>query len=164
MSNRKSGPPGALLTAAAAVIAVGATAGTASAQPLASGSGQAVGPCAAGALRASVRSDIPGDPTGEQGQIVLNVVLSNAGTAVCSLRGWPAVTVLQSGGRAVIAKVTDVAFNNLGPVPDRRVTLRPGRSAVLTVTGPGEARGCATAWSVALNLAGHRVVAGQRPG
>ena len=31
MSNRKSGPPGALLTAAAAVIAVGATAGTASA-------------------------------------------------------------------------------------------------------------------------------------
>ena len=70
--------------------------------------------------------------------------------AVCSLRGWPAVTVLQSGGRAVIAKVTDVAFDDLGPVPDRRVTLRPGRSAVLTVTGPGEARGCATAWSVAL--------------
>ena len=164
MFNRKSGPPGALLTAAAAVIAVGPTAGTASAQPLASGSGQATGPCAARALRASVRSGIPGDPAGEQGQIVLNVVLSNAGTAVCSLRGWPALTVLRSGGRAVIAKVTDVAFNNLGPVPDRRVTLRPGGNAVLTVTGPGGARGCATAWSVALNLAGHRVVAGQPAG
>jgi Protein of unknown function (DUF4232) len=121
--------------------------------------------CVAGQLRASM-PDIPGDPDGGPSQTVFNVVLVNVGGSRCSLRGWPGLTVRGPAGGPVHAAVTDVGFNNLGFVADRRTVLRPGQRAVVTLASPFRVRGCLTRWSLALRLPGAagQVVAGGPPG
>jgi len=81
-------------------------------------------------------------------------VLRNRGRSLCSLRGWPGMIVRRPSGSAVAATVTDVRFSNLADVPARRVVLRAGQGAVVTVTGPAQARGCITRWSLGLAVPG----------
>ena len=55
--------------------------------------------------------------------------------------------VRRLSGRAAGATFADVRFS-------KRVVLSPGQSAVVTVTGPAQARGCITRWSLGLDLPG----------
>jgi hypothetical protein len=139
----------AAMAAAAVVVA------PAWARPLGGGAwrlGAAV--CRPGELRISIPAAIAGDPDAAPAQLVWNVVLRNSGKSSCSLRGWPGMMVRGPSGRLAGATVADVRFSNLAAVPVRQVVLHRGQSAVVTVTAPAQARGCATRWSLGLALPG----------
>ena len=136
--------------AVAAVVA-----GPARARPLGGSTWRlAAAACRPGELRISIPAAIAGDPDAEPAQLVWNVVLRNSGKSSCSLRGWPGMMVRGPSGRVIGAKVTDVRFSNLAAVPVSQVVLHRGQSAVVTVAGPAQARGCVTGWSLGLALPG----------
>ncbi len=154
-----------------AVVAVAMlTAGTASAKPLASGPAASLVACQAGQLAISVPDAIPGDPAEGMGKQAWNVLLRDTGRTACSLRGWPTVvfrgtargtargttrgTAFGTAGKAVAVTISDVEFSNLAPVPDARIVLRPGRSAVVTaISAAGRSR-CVSQWTLGLTLPG----------
>lgn len=147
----------ALLTPTVAVAAAIALAtGQASAQPSTSTSAAAGAPaaCLAGQLSISVPVAIPGDPAVGMGRQAWNIVFRNASSTSCSLRGWPRVTVHGSTGGTVATQVSNVRFSNLALVPDTRLVLRPGDSAVVTATSAANTRGCITNWALGLTLPG----------
>ena len=153
----------ALWAALASVVIATLTAGQASAWTSASGSAaaprsaqvrSAPAQCQASQLRISVPAAIPGDPAVGMGKHAWNVVFRNAGSTTCSLRGWPRVMVRTTTGKAVAARISDVKFGYLAPVPDSRVVLHPGQSAVVTAMSPTASPGCVTEWTLGLTLPG----------
>jgi Protein of unknown function (DUF4232) len=144
-----------LCVTAAVSVAVAMAAGPAWARPAGGNAPRlAAAACRPGQLRISIPAAIAGDPDAAPAQLVWNVVLRNPGRSLCSLRGWPGMLVRRSSGRAAAATVTDVRFSNLAYIPAKRVVLRPGQSAVVTVVGPAQAPGCVTRWSLGLALPG----------
>jgi len=148
----------ALWAITASVTVVALTTGQASAWTSASESAgsshSAPARCQASELRISVPAAIPGDPAEGMGKHAWNVVFRNIASTACSLRGWPRVMVRATTGKAVPASIGDVRFSNLAPVPDSRVVLRPGQSAVVTAMSPTASRGCVTRWMLELTLPG----------
>ena len=142
----------------AGLAVVTATAGiTGFAAPALAGQGTQAGAspaCQPAQLRITAPASIPGDPGAALGQESWNIVLRNRGDVSCSLRGWPGLSVRGPSGAAVRTKVADVRASNLSAVPDAEVNLRPGASAVVTVTAPERAAGCITRWSADVTLPG----------
>ena len=156
----------------AVVVVAMLTAGTASAssaQPLRpAGYGPAASspPCQASQLAISVPDAIQGDPAEGMGKQAWNVLLRDTGRTACSLRGWPRIVFRDTAGKAVPVAISDVEFSNLAPVPDARIVLRPGQSAVVTaVSGSGRSR-CVTGWTMGLTLPGadRQLTAGEPAG
>ena len=110
--------------------------------------------CQASELRISVPAAIPGDPAEGMGKHAWNVVFRNIASTTCTLRGWPRIMVRASTGKTVPARISDVRFSNLAPVPDSPVVLRPGQSAVVTATSPTASPGCVITWTLELTLPG----------
>lgn len=110
--------------------------------------------CGPRQLHISVPDSIRGDPAEGMGSRSWNILLRNVSASVCAIRGWPRIVVLEASGREVATSVSDVKFSNLGPVPDSRITIRPGRGAVVTVTGAAAATGCVSRWTLRLTLPG----------
>lgn len=148
----------ALWAAMVSVAIAMLTAGQASAWTSASGSAaslrSAPARCQASQLRISVPAAIPGDPAEGMGKHAWNLVFRNVARTTCSLRGWPQITVRATTGKTVPARVNDVKFGNLAPIPDSQVVLRPGHSAVVTAMSPTASPGCVTAWTLKLTLPG----------
>jgi hypothetical protein len=88
------------------------------------------------------------------GKHAWNVVFRNIASTTCTLRGWPRIMVRAATGKTVPARISDVRFSNLAPVPDSPVVLRPGQSAVVTATSPTASRGCVLTWTLELTLPG----------
>jgi hypothetical protein len=148
----------ALWAIVASVTIVTLTTGQASAWAPASGSAasprSAPAQCLASELQISVPAAIPGDPAEGMGKHAWNVVFRNVASITCSLRGWPRVMIRTTTGEPVPARISNARFGNLAPVPDSRVVLRPGQSAVVTATSPTASRGCVTSWMLKLTLPG----------
>ncbi len=148
----------ALWAIVASVTIVTLTTGQASAWTPASGSAasprSAPAQCLASELQISVPAAIPGDPAEGMGKHAWNIVFRNLASITCSLRGWPRVMVRTTTGAPVPARMSNVRFGNLAPVPDSRVVLRPGQSAVVTAMSPTALRGCVTSWMLKLTLPG----------
>jgi Protein of unknown function (DUF4232) len=142
----------------ASVVIVTLTTGQASAWTSASGSAasprSAPARCQASELQISVPAAIPGDPAEGMGKHAWNMLFRNVAGITCTLRGWPRVMVRMTTGTPVPARISDVRFGNLAPVPDSRVVLRPGQSAVVTAMSPTASRGCVTGWMLKLTLPG----------
>jgi hypothetical protein len=120
--------------------------------------------CRPSDLRISVPAAIAGDPAVGMGKQAWNVVFRDTAGTACWLRGWPAVVVRTATGKTVATKVRDVRFSNLAAVPDARVVLRPGQSAVVTAMSPSARSGCVTRWTLGLTLPGTgRPVTVRRP-
>jgi Protein of unknown function (DUF4232) len=154
------------ITVVAAVIAL--TASPASARPSASGltaspySGTAS--CQASDLRISVPSAMAGDPAEGMGKRAWNVVFRNIVDTACSLRGWPRILVRTIAGKTVATSISDVEYNNLALIPDAKIVLGPGQSAVVTAMSASAASGCVTKWMLGLTLPGaHRPVTVREP-
>jgi hypothetical protein len=148
----------ALWAIVASVTIVTLTTGQASAWTPASGSaasaGSAPAPCQASELQITVPAAILGDPAEGMGKHAWNIVFRNVARIRCSLRGWPRVVVRLTTGTPVPARISNVRFGNLAPVPDSRIVLRPGQSAVVTAMSPTASRGCDTSWMLKLTLPG----------
>jgi hypothetical protein len=152
----------------AVVVVAMLTAGTASAssaQPLRpAGYGPAASspPCQASQLAISVPDAIQGDPAEGMGKQAWNVLLRDTGRTACSLRGWPRIvfrgnaggTGRGATGKAVAVTVSDVEFSNLAPVPEARIVLRPGQSAVATAISAAGRSQCVSQWTMGLTLPG----------
>jgi hypothetical protein len=158
----------ALWAIVASVTIVMLTTGQASAWTPVSGSaasaGSAPAQCQASELQISVPAAIPGDPAQGMGKHAWDIVFRNVARITCSLRGWPRVMVRMTTGTPVPARISNVRFGNLAPVPDSRVVLRPGQSAVVTAMSPTASRGCVTSWMLKLTLPGtDRLVTVRQP-
>jgi Protein of unknown function (DUF4232) len=147
------------LWAIAVVLAVAAlTAVPASALPFASrltaspDSGTAG--CQASNLRISAPSAIRGDPAVGMGKRAWNLVFRNIASTACSLGGWPRITVRTAEGKAVATQITDVKYSNLDLIPDARIILASGQSAVVTAMSATSPAGCVTKWMLGLTLPG----------
>jgi hypothetical protein len=141
--------------AMSAVVAVAMlTAGTASAEPLAFGPAASLAACQPGQLAISVPDAIRGDPAEGMGKQAWNVLLRDTARTACSLRGWPRIVFRGTTGKAVAVTISDVAFSNLAPVPDARIVLRPGQSAVVTAVSAAGRSQCVTQWTMGLTLPG----------
>jgi hypothetical protein len=156
---RRAFPPRAILWAIATVVAaVTLTAGPASARP--SAPGPAASPrsdtpdCRASDLRISAPAAIQGDPAEGMGKLAWNLVFSNTARSACSLRGWPRLVVQTAAGKTVATRISDVGYSNLAVVPDAQIILRPGQSAVVTVTSSTAPSGCVSKWMLRLTLPG----------
>ena len=150
-----------------AVVAVAMlTAGTASAEPLAFGPAASLAACQPGQLAISVPDAIRGDPAEGMGKQAWNVLLRDTGRVACSLRGWPRIVFRGAMGKAVAVTISDVAFSNLAPVPDARIVLRPGQSAVVTAVSAAGRSECVTQWTMGLTLPGaeRQLTAGEPAG
>jgi hypothetical protein len=142
---------------AAALLGAAGPAAAQSAQPasraaLAGHGGTPVRDCAPSQLHVSVPAQIAGDPTEGMGNRAWNIVLRHVAGTACTITGWPRLSVLTAAGRPAPVTVHDVTFSNLGPVPNRRITLHPGQAAVATVTGAAAVHGCVTRWRLRLTL------------
>jgi hypothetical protein len=138
-----------------AVVAVALlTAGTASAKPLAFGPAASSVACRAGQLAISVPDAIKGDPAEGMGKQAWNVLFRDTGRTACSLRGWPRAAFRSRAGKAVAVTISDVTFSNLAPVPDSRIVLRPGQSAVVTAISAAAGSRCVSQWTLGLTLPG----------
>jgi Protein of unknown function (DUF4232) len=113
-----------------------------------------VASCQARDLRISVPSAVAGDPDEGMGKRAWNVMFRDIVGTACTLRGWPSIVVRTAAGKTVAAKVSDVEFNNLALVPEARIILRPGQSAVATVTSSAAPAGCVSRWILGLTLPG----------
>lgn len=136
------------ITAVAAIVTL--TAGPASvASPRSDTAG-----CRASDLRISVPAAVRGDPAEGMGKHAWNVIFRNIASTACSLRGWPHVVVRTATGKTVVTRISDVRFSNLALVPDARIVLRPGQSAVVTAISPTAPSRCVTGWMLGLTLPG----------
>jgi Protein of unknown function (DUF4232) len=113
-----------------------------------------------------VPSAINGDPDQGMGKRAWNIVFRNVSQAACSLRGWPQITVRGTAGRPVTTTVSKVTYSNLASVPDTRIVLPPGQSAIVTATSAAAPAGCVIRWTLGLTLPGttHPVTVGEPPG
>jgi hypothetical protein len=144
--------PLAVVTAAASVLALTMSGGQALAMPSAAGP-QPYRGCAASQLSMAVPTSIAGDPTQGMGTLAWNILVRNTGSAGCSLRGWPALTVT-AAGKPVAITSQQVSFSNLAPVRPRTVALAAGQQAVVTVQASDNSRGCLGRWELTLRLPG----------
>jgi Protein of unknown function (DUF4232) len=139
----------------AAVTVVFLTAGPAAARPdTAGGTGTPALPaaCQSADLGISVPAAITGDPDQGMGKRAWNIVFRNVSKTACSLRGWPRLAVRSSTGKTVATRVSNVTDSNLAAVPDTRIVLRPGRSAIVTAMSATAPAGCVTRWTLGLTL------------
>jgi len=148
----------ALWAITASVALTTLTTGPASAWTSASGPVSSPRPatprCQARELRISIPAAIPGDPAEGTGKHAWNVIFRNIASTTCALRGWPRIMVRTTTGKTVPARIGDVRFSNLAPVPDSQVVLRPGQSAVVTAMSPTASPGCVITWTLKLTLPG----------
>ena len=131
------------ITAALAVVVL--TAGPVSARPDPAAdpvAHPAPAPCRAADLAISVPSAIAGDPAEGMGKQAWNIVFRNTSTTACSLRGWPQITVRTTTGRAVATTVSKVNYSNLATVPDTKIVVPPGQSAIVTALSATAPAGC----------------------
>jgi Protein of unknown function (DUF4232) len=153
-------PHKALCAVTAAAAAIVLTAGPAPASPSRSGTatpaGASVASCQPSGLRVSVPAAIAGDPSEGMGKQAWNVLFRDMSDTRCSLHGWPGLVARTIGGRAIATRVTDVTFSNLALIPDSRIVLRPGQSAVVTAISPTAQSRCVTRWALGLRLPGAR--------
>ncbi len=147
------------ITAAVAVVVL--TAGPAFARPAASAgvaaaaaAAPAPAACQAADLGINVPAAIAGDPDQGMGKRAWNIVFRNNSKAVCSLHGWPRVVVRNPGGKTVATTVSDVNYSNLAAVPDAKIVLAAGQSAIVTATSADAPAGCVTRWTLGLTLPG----------
>jgi Protein of unknown function (DUF4232) len=148
------------ITAAVAVVAL--TAGPASAGPLgtsdpstvAAGRHPAPAGCQASDLRISVPTAIKGDPAQGMGKHAWNLLFLNTAGTACSLRGWPRIAVRTPKGKTVATTVVDAQSSNLAVVPDARIVLVPGQTAIVTAISPTVGSRCVTRWALSLTLPG----------
>jgi Protein of unknown function (DUF4232) len=137
---------------ALALVMVGTGAASASDSIASSVSGTPT--CQADNLRISVPIAVPGDPAEGMGKQAWNVFFRDDGGTACSLRGWPQVMVHTSSGKTMASRISDVLYSNLAIVPDAKIVLQPGHSAVVTAMSPTAERGCTTKWTLGLTLPG----------
>jgi Protein of unknown function (DUF4232) len=88
------------------------------------------------------------------GKRAWNIAFRDIASTACTLRGWPRITVRTIAGKTVAAKISDVEFSNLALVRQAQIILRPGQSAVVTVTSSAAPAGCVTKWILGLTLPG----------
>jgi hypothetical protein len=88
------------------------------------------------------------------GKQAWNIVFRDISPASCSLHGWPRIAVRTAAGAAVPTTVSDVNYSNLAVIPDTRIVLAPGRSAVVTATSATAPAHCVTRWALGLTLPG----------
>jgi hypothetical protein len=146
-------PPQVLRAITAAVAVVILTAGPAAARPDPS-AGTQVAACQSADLGISVPSAIKGDPDQGMGKRAWNILFRNVSRTACSLRGWPQIAVLAATGKTVTTTISDVTYDNLAPVPDTRIVLPPGQTAVVTAMSATAPTGCVIQWTLALTLPG----------
>jgi Protein of unknown function (DUF4232) len=147
------------ITAAVAVVFLSAGPAAARPDPSAGPVTKAVpAACQPADLDISVPAAIAGDPDQGMGKRAWNIVFRNASPAACSLRGWPRIAVRSSAGKSagktVATTVTDVTYSNLTAVPETRIVLPPGQSAVVTAMSATAPAGCVTRWTLGLTLPG----------
>lgn len=96
---------------------------------------QVSGPCATGSLSAEVT---PAEGGGAAGSVYWDVVLTNTGSAECTVTGFPGVSFTDASGAQVGEPAEREAAEGV------TVALAPGASAVapLRVTSPGIIGGC----------------------
>jgi hypothetical protein len=152
--------PWTALWAVTAVVAVVLlAAGPASAGPASPSSALSPGTaspgtaqCQAGDLRISVPAAVPGDPAEGMGEQAWNLLFRNIASTACSLQGWPRLLVRTTAGTSVATRISEVRFSNLALVPDARIVLGPGQSAVVTAMSQTSPSGCVTGWTLGLTL------------
>ena len=150
-------PPQLVRALIAAVAVVILTAGPASARPdpLAGPRAHpATSPCRSADLDISVPSAITGDPDVGMGKRAWNIVFRNVSATACALRGWPRIAVRTTAGKPVRTAVSTVTYSNLASVPDTRIVLASGQSAIVTATSATAPAGCVIRWSLGLTLPG----------
>jgi Protein of unknown function (DUF4232) len=149
--------PAVLRAITAAVAVVLLTAGPASARSATIAAPAATtktAPCQAADLGISVPAAIAGDPDQGMGKRAWNIVFRNNSKAACSLQGWPRVAVHTRGGKTIATAVSDVNYSNLATVPDTKIVLAPGQSAIVTAMSATAPSGCVTRWTLGLTLPG----------
>jgi hypothetical protein len=128
------------------------------AQPSASGSVAShrsdTAECLASDLRISAPAAIAGDPAEGMGKQAWNIVFRNIAGTACSLAGWPRAVVSTPAGKTIVTRISEVRFSNLAVVPDQKIVLPPGRSAVVTAMSAATPSGCVTRWVLGLTLPG----------
>ena len=110
--------------------------------------------CQASDLRIRVPAAIRGDPAQGMGKHAWNLLFRNTADTSCSLRGWPRIVVRTLKGKTVATTITHAQSSNLAFVPDARIVLRPGQTAVVTAISPTSGARCVTRWTLALTLPG----------
>ncbi len=140
------------MTAALALVMVSATAASASGSAAAAVSGTPT--CRANELRISVPTAIPGDPAEGMGEQAWNLLFRNDAGTPCSLSGWPRAAVHVAPGETMATRISDVRFSNLALVPDARIVLQPGQSAVVTAMSATAQPSCSAKWTLGLTLPG----------
>jgi hypothetical protein len=151
-ARHKLAVPLAFAAAAATLIALTMSAGSALAKPSAA-SPHRYSACAASQLRMTVPKAIAGDPTEGMGTLAWNILLRNDGKAGCSLNGWPSLSVT-AAAKPVAITSQDVSFSNLAPVGRQIVALAVGQQAVVTVQASNNTLGCQAQWGLTLRLPG----------
>jgi hypothetical protein len=144
--------PLAVVAAAASVLALTMTTGSALAKSSAA-SPRNYRACAASQLRMTVPKAIAGDPTDGMGTLAWNILLRNTSTAGCSLSGWPRLSVT-AAAKPVAVSSKDVSFSNLAPVRQQVIALAAGQQAVVTVQASNNTLGCEAGWELTLTLPG----------
>ncbi len=149
--------PTALWAMTAAVAATVIAASPASARPAAvAGPAQTPVPatCQASDLAITVPVAVSGDPDQGMGKRAWNILFRNTARASCSVQGWPRLAVRNAAGRAVATTVSNVKYSNLAAIPDSRITLSPGGTAVVTAMSATAPAGCVMKWTLGLALPG----------
>lgn len=90
------------------------------------GTGSGVAACTSAHLRASIAANAGG---GAAGSTYVSLVLTNTGTASCTLQGWPGVSFVGDGNGTQIGQAA--AFDRTSPHPT--VTLAPAGTATSTL-------------------------------
>ena len=88
------------------------------------------------------------------GKRAWNIVFRNTSKTTCSLRGWPQIVVRTTAGKTVATTVSKVNYSNLAPVPDTKIVLPAGQSAIVTATSATAPGRCVTRWTLGLTLPG----------
>jgi hypothetical protein len=88
------------------------------------------------------------------GKQAWNIEFRNTSRTACSLRGWPQITVRTTTGRTVAATVSKVNYSNLAHVPDTKIVVPPGQSAIVTALSATAPAGCVARWTLRLTLPG----------
>jgi Protein of unknown function (DUF4232) len=143
------------ITAAAAVMVLAAGPVSARPDPAARPAAPpAPAPCRAADLAISVPIAIAGDPAEGMGKRAWNIVFRNTSRTACSLRGWPRIVVRTSSGRTVATTVSQVNYSNLAVIPDTKIVVPAGQSAIVTALSAAAPAGCVARWTLGLTLPG----------
>jgi hypothetical protein len=124
--------------------------GGGSSEPSGGGASSSSAGCQSGSLRLSV-----GKGGVATGHVSTPVLIANTSKSPCTLAGYPSVTLLGAGGKALDVKVRPVGSDFFGNVPARTVAVPAGGQAsfrLVTSNGGEDVSGCPKALKARVEL------------